>query len=49
MSLTLTNTQINNTYPGLIKLGNSVAISGTEEVLSDGLGNDSTLSLGTTF
>ena len=48
MSLTLTNTQINNTYPGLIKLGNSVAISGTEEVLSDGLGNDSTLSLGTT-
>ena len=48
MSLTLTNTQINNTYQGLIKLGNSVAISATEEVLSDGLGNDSTLSLGTT-
>ena len=47
MSLTLTNTQINNTYPGLIKLGNSVAISATEEVLSDGLGNDSTLSVGT--
>ena len=48
MSLTLTNQQINNTYQGLIKLGQSVAISATEDVLSDGLGNDSTLSLGTT-
>ena len=48
MSLTLTNQQINQTYQGLIKLGQSVAISATEDVLSDGLGNDSTLSLGTT-
>ena len=48
MSLTLTNQQINNTYQGLIKLGQSAAISATEDVLSDGLGNDSTLSLGTT-
>jgi hypothetical protein len=47
MSLTLTNQQINQTYQGLIKLGQSVAISATEDVLSDGLGNDSTLSLGT--
>lgn len=48
MSLTLTNQQINQTYQGLIKLGQSVAIGATEDVLSDGLGNDSTLSLGTT-
>ncbi len=48
MSLTLTNTQINNTYQGLIKVGQSGALSATEDVLSDGLGNDSTLSLGTT-
>lgn len=47
MSLTLTNTQINNTYQGLIKVGQSGALTATEDVLSDGLGNDSTLSLGT--
>jgi len=48
MSLTLTNQQIDQTYQGLIKLGQSAALAATEDVLSDGLGNDSTLSLGTT-
>ena len=47
MSLTLTNTQINNTYQGLIKVGQNGVLAASEDVLSDGVGNDSTLSLGT--
>lgn len=48
MGTTLNGTQINNTYPGLLKLSDNAAIGATEKVVGDGLGGDSTLSLGTT-
>ena len=47
MGTTLNGTQINNTYPGLLKTADNVALGATEKVMGDGLGNDSTLSLGT--
>jgi len=48
MGTTLNGTQINNTYPGLLKSSDNAAIGATEKVVGDGVGNDSTLSLGTT-
>lgn len=47
MGQTLLNTQINNTYPSLLKTSDNAVIGATEKVIGDGLGNDSTLSLGT--
>lgn len=47
MGTTLNGTQINNTYPGLLKSSDNAAIGATEKVVGDGVGNDSTLSLGT--
>ena len=47
MGQTLLNTQINNTYPGLLKTSDNAILGATEKVVGDGLGNDSTLSLGT--
>ena len=48
MGQTLLGTQINNTYPGLLKSSDNGVLGATEKVVGDGLGNDSTLSLGTT-
>ena len=45
---TLTNQQINNTYESLIKIGDNGALGIIEKELSDGLGNSTTLKLGTT-
>lgn len=47
MGTTLTGTQINNTYDGLIKTGDNDAIGATAKVLSDGLGNDSCIAVST--
>jgi len=45
---TLYNQQIDQTYQGLIKTTNNGIISASEQVITDGLGNASTLKLGTT-
>tara|TARA_R110000772_G_scaffold77311_2_gene166603 strand:+ start:2859 stop:3872 length:1014 start_codon:yes stop_codon:yes gene_type:complete len=47
MGTQLTGTKIKDTYPGLLKSSDNAAIGATEKVISDGSGNDSTLSLGT--
>ena len=47
MGTTLTGTTPANTYDSLIKVTDNGPISGTLKALSDGLGNDSTLSLST--
>lgn len=47
MGTTLNGTQINNTYQGLLKTTDNGVLGATEKVVGDGLGNDSTLSLGT--
>lgn len=44
---TLTNQQIDQTYQGLLKTTDNAAIGATEKIVTDGVGNDSTLSLGT--
>tara|TARA_R110000868_G_scaffold315069_1_gene575994 strand:- start:211 stop:1527 length:1317 start_codon:yes stop_codon:yes gene_type:complete len=48
MGTTLTGTTPQDTYDSLIKVTDNGPISGTLKALSDGLGNDSTLSLSTT-
>ena len=48
MGTTLTGTTIKTTYSGLIKTSNNTAVSGTAKYLSDGLGNDSAISISTT-
>jgi hypothetical protein len=45
---TLQGTKIKDTYPGLIKTSDNAVIGATEKTIQDGLGNESTLSLGTT-
>ena len=45
---TLNGTQINNTYPGLIKTTDNAVIGAVEKEITDGEGNASTLKLGTT-
>lgn len=47
MGTTLTGTQINNTYDGLIKVTDNGPIGATAKTLTDGLGNDSCVALGT--
>lgn len=47
MGTTLTGTQINNTYEGLLKTTDNAVIGATEKVLTDGAGNETTLSVGT--
>ena len=44
---TLTNTKIKDTYPALLKATDNGELSATEKVITDGVGNNSTLSLGT--
>jgi len=44
----LTGNQIKNTYPGLLKSVDNTILGATEKVITDGLGNASTLKLGTT-
>ena len=44
---TLNGTQINNTYPGLIKTTDNNVIGAVEKEITDGVGNASTLKLGT--
>ena len=44
---TLTNTAIDQTYPGLIKTTDNAAIGAVEKEITDGLGNTSTLKMGT--
>jgi hypothetical protein len=48
MGTTLLNTAIKDTYEGLIKTSNNTVVSGTAKYLSDGLGNDSAISISTT-
>lgn len=48
MGTTLLNTAIKDTYQGLIKTSNTTSVSGTAKYLSDGLGNDSAISISTT-
>jgi hypothetical protein len=48
MGTALTGLEIKDTYDGLVKTTDNGPISGTLKALSDGLGNDSTLSLSTT-
>ena len=48
MGTTLTGTKPKDTYDSLIKVTDNGPLSGTLKALSDGLGNDSTLSLSTT-
>jgi len=47
MGTTLTGSQINNTYDGLIKTTDNTALSATTKLISDGLGNDSCIKVGT--
>ena len=47
MGTTLTGTQINNTYDGLIKTTDNGPIGSTPKVLTDGLGNDAQIAVGT--
>ena len=44
---TLTGNQIKNSYDGLIKTNDNGVLGATEKLITDGLGNASTLSLGT--
>ena len=44
---TLTGNAINTSYEGLIKTTDNGAITGTEKRVTDGLGNASTITLGT--
>ena len=48
MGTALTGLEIKDTYDSLIKVTDNGPLSGTLKALSDGLGNDSTLSLSTT-
>lgn len=48
MGTTLLNTAIKDTYQGVIKTSNNTVVSGTAKYLSDGLGNDSAISISTT-
>ena len=48
MGASLFGQQINTTYDGLIKTSDTSIISSTAKYLSDGLGNDSVISLSTT-
>ena len=48
MGTTLTGTTPQDTYDSLIKVTDNGPLSGSLKVLTDGLGNDSTLSLSTT-
>ena len=48
MGTALTGLEIKDTYTGLIKTTDNGALTGSLKVLTDGLGNDSTLSLSTT-
>lgn len=48
MGASLFGQQINTTYDGLIKTSDTSIISSTAKYLSDGLGNDSAISLSTT-
>jgi len=45
MGTPLTGTQLGSTYPPLLKVGDNLALT-TSKLLSDGLGNDSALTLG---
>jgi trimeric autotransporter adhesin len=47
MGTTLTGTTIKTTYNGLIKLADNGTMEAAEKTLTDGLGNDSALKLGT--
>jgi len=47
MGTALTGTEIKDTYDSLLKISDNGPISGTAKYLSDGLGNDSVLSLST--
>ena len=44
----LTGSSINTTYEGLLKTSDNTVIGATEKVLTDGAGNDTTISVGTT-
>jgi len=48
MGTTLTGLQIDNSYCGLLKTGDNGAIGATPKTLSDGLGNDASIAVGTT-
>jgi len=48
MGTTLTGLQIDASYSGLIKTGDNGAINATPKTLSDGLGNDACIAVGTT-
>lgn len=48
MGASLSGQQINTTYDGLIKTSDTSIISSTAKYLSDGLGNDSAISISTT-
>lgn len=45
---TLTNNQINQTYDSLLKLEDNDALSGTKKKVTDGLGNETPLSISDT-
>lgn len=45
---TLTNNQINQTYDSLLKLEDNDGLSGTKKVITDGLGNQTPLSISDT-
>jgi hypothetical protein len=45
MGTTLTGTQINNTYPAIIKLTDNLSLDGTPKALTDGLGNELTMTV----
>ena len=47
MGTSLTGTKIRDTYDALIKVSDNGALDGTLQVLTDGLGNNSALSLST--
>jgi hypothetical protein len=47
MGTTLTGSQIQNTYDGLIKTTDNTAITATTKLISDGLGNDTCIKVGT--
>ena len=44
---TLTNTKIKDTYDSLLKISDNGIVEATEQVVTDGLGNNTTLSIGT--
>ena len=48
MGLTLTNEQIDQTYPGLIKMNDNVAVTAVLKPLSDGVGNNLPIEISTT-